>query len=32
MFVTSTENVIYLKTGTVSYAVSPENFMNLKWN
>ena len=26
MFVTSTENVIYLKTGTVSYAVSPENF------
>ncbi|MFL0195835.1 PH domain-containing protein [Clostridium sp. WILCCON 0269] len=26
MFITSTQNVIYLKTGTVSYALSPENF------
>ncbi|WP_368488483.1 PH domain-containing protein [Clostridium sp. BJN0013] len=26
MFVTSTENVIYLKAGNVSYALSPENF------
>ncbi|BAH05907.1 hypothetical protein CKR_0856 [Clostridium kluyveri NBRC 12016] len=26
MFVTSTENVIYLKTDTTSYALSPENF------